>query len=453
VATGRYRFFAGLSDRYGEAIDFRLASDLAKIEDEFAARNDVISRDPAHRTIVYLSDLTPNDPRALPSELEELRGLTIAQSESAGTRAPLRILLANGGDSLRKADQAADSIAAAADSDPSLVAVTGLSISVDATRVAVSRLAAHRLPTVSTLLSASELATLTSQYYHQVGPTNAREAKVAAYFSRGVKTAVAYYSGDSSDKYSGDLASKFRDAMKEYGVDVQLTPYESKPGTGDGRPVNELGQDACSLAKGQTGLAFYSGRSDRLLEFLRGMKSSCEGTYPKVLLGDDVNRFATETGFREFPGLDVNYLSFASSLSWPGQQCEGARDSSGFYRSYLFTFGSCGSTRNGTAAIAYDAALVLRVAIERARQDTDTPPSSDLILSKINEMTVGNGVTGASGSFEITKQYEQGRVPVNKAIVVLNSKGGNSPTAVLLCGRLDTADPPADPGCPTDLGR
>jgi hypothetical protein len=152
-------------------------------------------------------------------------------------------------------------------------------------------------------------------------------------------------------------------------------------------------------------------------------------------------------------GLDVNYLSFASSLSWPGQQCEGARDSSGFYRSYLFTFGSCGSTRNGTAAIAYDAALVLRVAIERARQDTDTPPSSDLILSKINEMTVGNGVTGASGSFEITKQYEQGRVPVNKAIVVLNSKGGNSPTAVLLCGRLDTADPPADPGCPTDLGR
>jgi hypothetical protein len=437
---------------YGNRINPVLANQLRSVEESIARANDRIVEKDNHRTIVYLGILSPTDPRPLESELEQLRGLAVAQAESEPSTAPLRVLLANAGHGLSYANEAVDAIGAERESDSSIVGVVGLGISVAATREALRSLASYRLPTVGTLLSATNLATETTQYYHQVGPTNEREAGVAAFFAKkrlGVDSTTVYYSNDTADLYSTDLAKRSATAFQQVGITTSLAPYQQFPGVGDGEPVGELGQRACD-AKVRNGLVFYAGRPERLLEFLRGMKASCEGNYPKLLIDDDVNRFAIDIGFAEFPTLTVNYISFASSLAWPGDKCQGASDKVGFYRGYLAAFHDCPATKEGSAALAYDAALVFRVAINRATQDTNVPPSGDLILGKINEMIGENGVNGASGRVELTPRYAKGHVPVNKAILILKSDSGQPATAQLLCGRLDTAQPQSDPQCPQD---
>lgn len=454
LASPGFRFYSDLRSMYGSRVDPTLAEQLRSVEESIAAANNRIAAKANHRTIVFLGILSPTDPRGLKPVLEQLRGLAVAQAESESSTAPLRVQLANAGHGLSYANEAAEAIGLEKERDASIVGVVGLGISIDATREAIRSLASYRLPTVGMQLSATTLATGTTQYYHQVGFTNEREASVAAFFAKqrlGADSATVYYSNDPTDLYSTDLAQRSATALQRVGIIAELAPYQQPPGAGIGEPVNELGRRACDLAKDRNGLAVYAGRAERLLEFLRGMKASCEGKYPMLLIGDDVNRFAVDIGFAEFPGLKANYLSFASSLTWPGGDCKGASDHVGFYRGYLDAYHDCPATRDGSAATAYDSALVFRVAFARATQDTSVPPSGDLILGKINEMVGDNGVNGASGRFELSPGYANGRVPVNKAILVLESNGGQPATEQLLCGRLDTAEPPSDPQCPRDI--
>ncbi len=453
LASPSFRFFSDLRSVYGERISPVLADQLRSVEESILAANDRIVEKANHRTIVHLGILSPADPRALKSELEQLRGLAVAQAESETSVVPLRVLLANAGNGLRHADEAVDAIGLEKERDPSIVGVVGLGISVDATREALRALAKYRLPTVGMQLSATDLATGTTQYYHQVGFTNERAASVGAFFAKrrlGVESAIVYYSDDPTDLYSADLAQRAGIALQRVGITARLAPYQQSPGAGVGEPVNELGRRACE-ARGRNGLAFFAGRAERLQEFLRGMKASCEGDYPSLLVGDDISRFAVDLGLAEFPGLTLNYFAFGSSLAWPGGDCQGASDKVGFYRGYLNAFRDCAATREGSAAVAYDAALVFQVAIDRATEDPKVPPSGDRILGEINEMVAENGVNGASGRFELDSGYANGRVPVNKAILVLRSDGGAPATVQLLCGRLDTAEPPPDPQCPSDI--
>ncbi len=452
LASPGFRFFSDLRSVYEGRINPALADQLRSVEESIAAANDRIVEKPNHRTIVYLGILSPADPRPLKPELEQIRGLAVAQAESETSAVPLRVLLANAGYGLHHVNETVDAIGSEQERDPSIVGVVGLGISVDATPEALRALAKYRLPTIGTQLSATGLATGTTQYYHQAGPTNEREASVASFFAKrlGVESATVYYSDDPADLYSTDLAQRSVTALQRVGITATLAPYQQSPGTGTGDPINELGRRACE-AKGRNGLVFFAGRAERLQEFLRGMKASCEGNYPRLLVDDDVNRFAVDIGFAEFPGLTVNYLAFGSSLAWPGNDCQGARDKVGFYRGYLDAYHDCSATRDGSAAVAYDAALVFRVAIDRATEDPNAPPSGDRILGEINEMVGENGVNGASGRFELNSGYANGRVPVNKAIVVLQSDGGAPATVQLLCGRLDTAEPPPDPQCPSDI--
>ena len=354
---------------------------------------------------------------------------------------------------MAKVGDAVTSIKQAATQDPSIVAVTGLGISVEQTRVAVSELAASRLPTLGTLLSATKLSTATSQYYHQVGPTNSREAEVAAYYAatHGAHTAAVYYSGIPADLYSADLAGDVSQAMVARGITTAGTRTRPRraPATAN-RSTNSVRKHASirTLAGSSSTLVAPSAWK----EFLGALQASCEGRYPRIILGDDVNRFAQQGDFAAFPNLPVAYMSFGSSLSWPGTNCEGAIAAVGFYSRYQQQFNDCASTRDGVAAIGYDAGFVLRQAIERGRRGVGNPPSGDLILGELNKMTASNQVVGASGPFQVSSAYGDGHIPLDKATTVLEVRGGGAPTEALLCGTLNTAVPPPDPACPRDAG-
>jgi hypothetical protein len=302
------------------------------------------------------------------------------------------------------------------------------------------------------LLSATDLATKTSTYYHQTGPTNAREAAVSAFYAKhqlAVRNVTIYYSGDKYDLYSNDLKKQAQIAFEAQGVAVTTQPYRVALGD-DGDDMYLVGRSACNV--GPDGVVFFAGRAEHLPIFLRGMQSGCEGHYPKLLGGDSLTRFVLDGELNRFPGVTLDYLSFGSSLAW-GPDCRGANDRVGFFRTYKQLFGedACTSTRDGTAIVAYDTLLVFS---QGARNTQLDHPSGDAVLAGIASISSeGLGALhGASGLIDYPRRFNQA-TPKNKAILLLRGSASlTTPQRILLCGQLDTAQPPQnDDKCPPFL--
>ena len=446
LGSSDHRFFEDVGDLNG--VDQQLADDLREVEDLIHHANEEAVKNPSYLTVVYLSELTPLDVGLYRSELEQLRGIAVAQRRSIADR-PVRVLLANGGDGMDYGQGAAEAIAREASEDDTLVAVVGLGSSRTGTRDAILRLARPdtHIPTIGTVISATELATNTSPYYHQVAPTNQREAEVGAFYAAtrlGARNATIYYSSDKKDLYSNDLRDQAKRAFEERGLTVREKPYRIKPGD-EGDDINLVGRDACDV--GPEGLVFYAGRSSQLPVFLKGMQDKCQASYPHFLGGDGVSRFVLDGGPNEFPGLIVDYLTQASSLA-SRSGCGGGPDSVSFFVVHreIFGEGACPSTRRGGSLLAHDTLLVFTQGV----RNTGVPrPSPDAVLRGIEDISSqGNGpLLGASGEIDYPRTGDQA-IPKDKAILVLRGQAAEEPERRLLCGRLDTAQPPPDE-CPT----
>jgi hypothetical protein len=443
LSSGHYHFFADLTDV--NDMDPSLARQLAAVEKVIYQANTRATRQSGYRTLVYLSILSSDSIVDYRVALEELRGIAVAQAENESD-VPLRVLLANAGSGMEYGELAADAIAREAEHDPTLVGVLGLGISKESTRRAMLRLDAAGLPMVGTVISHVGLATKTTSYYHQVGPTNQREATLIAHYVatklRTQKVSV-YYSRDPDDIYSIDLAQQLQPALAAEHVVGTSEPYRVIPGQ-EGAEPGVLGQAACKL--GSEGAVIYAGRSEQFPSFLAGMQRSCQGRYPHVLADDDVTRLVLDNGLRGFKDITVDYVSFASSLAW-GPRCEAAVDGVPFYTRYRQMFEeACSSTRDGQAMLARDAATTFAQAIRLNHQRNIAAPSAALVLKEIDNISdrrPGGAISGASGSIDYGLADEQG-VPYQKAIMLLRADANEQPSRIWLCGRLGTARPAAD---------
>jgi hypothetical protein len=76
-------------------------------------------------------------------------------------------------------------------------------------------------------------------------------------------------------------------------------------------------------------------------------------------------------------------------------------------------------------------------------------PSPEAVLAGIaNISSEGSGALhGASGQIDYPRTGDQG-VPKDKAILVLRGSARMATQRLLLCGQLDTAQPPPDDNCP-----
>ncbi len=442
LGSSDHRFFDDVGDVNG--VDQQLADDLREVEDLIHRANEEAIKNPSYLTVVYLSELTPGDVGLYRSELEQLRGIAVAQKRSMPDR-PVRVLLANGGDGMDYGQAAAETIAREASEDDTLVVVVGLGSSRTGTRDAIIRLARPdtHIPTIGTIISATDLATKTSPYYHQVAPTNQREAEVGAFYVAtrlGARNATIYYSDDMDDLYSKDLRDQAKRAFEERGLTVREKLYPINP-DGGGNDINSAGRDACDV--GPEGVVFYTGRAGQLSVFLKGMQDKCEANYPHFLGGDAVSRFVLDGGLDEFPGLIVDYLTQASSLA-SRSECSEAPDSSGFFVVYreLFGEGACPSTRRGGSLLAHDTLLVF---IQGVRNTGVPRPTPDAVLRGIEDISSqGSGpLRGASGQIDYPRTGDQS-IPKDKAILVLRGQAAAEPTRMLLCGQHDTAQPPPD---------
>jgi ABC-type branched-subunit amino acid transport system substrate-binding protein len=444
-----HRFFDDVGNVNG--VDQQLAKNLREVEDLIHRANDEATKNPNYLTVVYLSELTPDDVGLYRSELEQVRGIAVAQKRSMADR-PVRILLANGGDDMKHGEAAAEAIAREATEDDTLVAVVGLGSSRTGTRNAIIRLARPdtHIPTIGTVISATDLATNTSPYYHQVAPTNQREADVGAFYAAtrlGAKNTTIYYSDDQDDLYSNDLRDQVKRTFEARGLTVKEKLYSINPDN-DGNDINSAGRDACDV--GPEGVVFYAGRASPLSVFLKGMQDKCEANYPHVLGGDGISRFVLDGGLNEFPGLTIDYLTQASSLA-SRSECSEVPDSVGFFVVYreLFGEGACPSTRRGGSLLAHDTLLVFTQGVRNTKVSR---PSPDAVLRGIEDISSqGSGpLRGASGQIDYPRTGSKS-IPKDKAILMLRGQAFEEPKRMLLCGQHDTAQPPPD-DCSAPLG-
>ncbi len=449
LGSRNHRFFDGLGDVNG--MDQKLAGELKNVEAKIYETNGLVVKNPKYLTVVYLGQLTSLDIADYRSELEQLRGLAVAQKETIADR-PVRILLANGGYQMNKAATTTEAIAREASNDPTLVAVVGLSISREGTRDAMIRLAQPdtHIPMIGTIISATDLATKTTPYYHQIGSTNQRQADVAANYAAtrlGARNVTIYYRGDKRELYGNDLRDQASRAFESLGMVVSEQEYRIDPGD-DGGDINLVGRGACDV--GTNGVVFYAGRSEQFPLFLEGMRTACEGHYPHVLAGDSVTRSVLDGRLDDFPGLTVDYMSAASSLAW-GPDCNGAINSIGFFVGYrkLFSDSACSNLRDGSSILAHDALLVFTQGVRNTGLDQ---PSRDAVLAGISNISsAGPGaLQGANGQIDYPRTGDQA-VPKDKTILVLRGSALMAPKRMLLCGQLNTAQPPPDSDCPKQV--
>jgi hypothetical protein len=439
LAPSDYRFFSDLSV---QGLDSQTATQLKTVEDQIYHTNHEVEKDPRHLTVVYLSVLTPADAEGYVVELEQLRGMAVAQEENRRDK-PVRILLANAGYDMNYGREAAEKIATEAEKDTSLVGVVGLAYSRQGTHDAMVALGDKKMPMIGTSISATALATTTTLYYYQVSPTNEREAQVAAYRARqlGSHAATVYYSGDQDDLYSNDLKNQIVQTFRQEQIPVSVKPYRVNS-TGGDSDVSLLGRDACTIQK--DGVVFYAGRADQMPVFFNGMKNACEGNYPKVIAGDSATRFVRTGELRQYPGLTLEYLSFASSLAFE-PDCKAAAGRVGFLAGYGRMFGDeCIRNRDSYAMLGYDALLLFTQAARNAR---DLHPSRDAILRGLSDISGEGALRGASGIIDFPRTGVTQSVPQDKAILILQTTGGSEPKRLLLCGKIDNVPPTSIDNC------
>ncbi|MBP2337492.1 ABC-type branched-subunit amino acid transport system substrate-binding protein [Saccharothrix coeruleofusca] len=418
-----------LRDFVPDGLPAEIRADLGDVYGRIMATNAKAAAKPDVVTVVFLSILTPSTANSYQALVEELRGVWVAQNTSS---IPIKVLLANGGEGpggqgLEFGGIAADKIIALAADDPSVVAVTGLTISTNSAKTAIRRLGGNALPVVGILTSADDMAEV-NEYYYQVGPNNRREARVAAFYADrhlGIGKVSIFYSGDPSDRYSQNLAEDANTAFAERGIEV--TRYEKyRVTTEDGVPPFTLGQSACSDEPGHA--VFYAGRAQYLPDFLHGMNSKCQSSTPPVISGDSGSRFVLDGRMAEFPNVRLDYMSFANPSAWT--DCAKVP----FYKYYLDVFGgTCATMRDGRSAAGHDAVQVIAEGVRQVRRTDPEAPVRPGLLAEISNIRAENAIQGATG---VIGFGTNSRVPVDKAILVLRGNADRSSTPLLLCGEL-----------------
>ncbi|WP_028927574.1 ABC transporter substrate-binding protein [Pseudonocardia acaciae] len=442
----------------------RLARDVATLNAEVDDRQDEQPTRPVI-TLAYLGALSAPGPNtgALTAEIEGLKGVAVAQrralDSTASTDPLVKVIMANAGQRMASGHLVADIIGGLARKDPTLVGVVGLNESYRETASTVNALAGHGIPTVAATVSTDSFARDLPMYF-QIAPQNRREAAVAAAYASahtgpGQERSVRiYFSDNTSDVYSSNLAEDAREAFKAVGFDVttiSFTPDGNDPpaaaAPADRHVVNAgaAGADSC----GYRGVAFYAARPMPDFGSFLATAKNCQPFQPRILAADDTTRYVANDQARElYPSIAFDYLAFAVTL--PSQAA--ATPEQDFYNSYGRLFPAlpgAGESLDGHAALAYDAAeTFIASARQLSSRPQPVPISPGTVAGRISSITAP-GLRGASGYIDFGGEVDR-HVPVDKAVMVLRVRGGKveQESKMNYCGPPKPMEPRTLDWCP-----
>ncbi|MFC9688964.1 hypothetical protein ACFTSF_10520 [Kribbella sp. NPDC056951] len=391
-------------------------------------------------TLVHISALLGGGGRQYAREA--LQGVASAQrrqlDKNGETDPVLRILPASAGSGMRFGPTVVDLVAELMRDDPTIVGVTGLDQSRQATITTIHAITRIGLPMVATTLSADVLADQSPLYY-QVGPQNRREAAIAVAYAEHLakqrliqRSVRVVYSSDPTDEYSKNLRADADTSFKAAGFAVQDVPFVPSPApaglTGVG--ARSVGEAAC----GYPGLMFFAGRSEDFAKVLEGANDVCGSTPPRILGGDDVARFAADPQQRTtFPRVPFEFLDFTPGTA----SCDSASD---LYSTLRELFPEeCEKVKNssldGHAALAFDAVNLFLKAIGQLQDSAPgLPLTPAAVWHGLSAIHGKSALDGESGKIDFGGRVDQ-HVPVDKLVSVQHIDGRLAPRQVGFCGK------------------
>ncbi|MER7057262.1 hypothetical protein [Streptomyces sp. NPDC000351] len=253
---------------------------------------------------------------------EELEGLLLrqrSQNVKSKTLPLLRVIVANGGDGMRRAPEVVrDMLRPLFDKDPSVVAVVGLDRTVKETEQAIKEIGLAGVPTVGTTLTGSGLGERSPLYFQMV-PDNTQQAQLVAEYAEYLDARqVTLYHPGAMDSYLATLVDAADTELEKVTVPVAETTWQESAGE-----VASLCTDGVDRSDE---IVYYIGREDDFGDFLRSATSGCtsQRKLPLIVAADAVSRFVAQTENRQHSSLanrSMSYVGMGSLVTLAGASC------------------------------------------------------------------------------------------------------------------------------------
>ncbi|MEU6563496.1 ABC transporter substrate-binding protein [Nocardia nova] len=301
-------------------------------------------------TLVYFAGMTYIDRngRYPHAQAEELAGLAVRQrwaNRQSGASEPLlRVVIANGGTTMRYATWVVDhQISRLVRSDPTVIGVVGLDRSSDETRRAIARLGELGMPTMATTLSADGLGQVSPTYFQPV-LDNSMQAKLVADYVSGARNpdgstrygkVYIYVPDDPADIYVRTLETDLRQALGPARVG-KVDPWTDQ-GQIPSRPIPCAPADPGQPAD----LLFFGGRNPDFGPFVNAVAQHCGAAMPPILANDTATRAVSDKLVQDAApvGFPVHYVAKGVPALLAGSGCvrDGTPDRSANASPSMFT--------------------------------------------------------------------------------------------------------------------
>ncbi|MEU4314959.1 hypothetical protein [Nocardia sp. NPDC024068] len=414
------------------------APELADIEQRILNENRAVqdSGEP-YVSVVHLSPMTPGETdegivtmSGIRHRLEGAHLAQLAANRTAiwGNTPKIKLLLANPGSDFGQWETAVEKIEARRAAD-GIVAVTGISFSVQNAVRAIERLSELQIPTVGSTLTADDLPILRG--FLRVSPTAAEHARTAAEYLSTRSERILIVRDDSPiDHYGRTLAeafgASFPDDPQRFAGPVE--GYDSEIGS----VANTFQFMMPNICQSAPDTIYFAGRATHALTFLTALaERRCRETPIRVVTGDDMAyyrlsespaRVALETG------VSVLYTGLVHPQAWQDHQerfnmhsvAQFSPDCQGpiCYREF-----SDDSLDDFAAVMEHDAVVTAVQAIRQAAGYDGTTVESDQVLQAMKRLHGAGAVRGASGILS----FDQNGLPTDKPIPILEALDGAPP--------------------------
>ncbi|MGH3961708.1 MAG: hypothetical protein ACRDRY_00385 [Pseudonocardiaceae bacterium] len=453
LRSGQFNECVGVTDGADIfAPELGLQTVLGRIKQENDA---VVGSGASFVSIGYVVPLPRDDTSGwLTSLRHELEGAYLAQwranhRDGLGDIPLIRLLVVNVGEQAEQQDAVIPAVLQrVADPEEHLVAVAGLSESLDATKQAIRSLSNAGIPIIASRLTADDLSTTPGQPVRglfQIAPTTSAQTAVAAGVLKPVATLLVQ-DINQGDAYTNALAEQFRTVFTSPPTGKLLEPerYDSAlPGVG-----NAFVQMMSNICIKQPAAIYYAGRGASLPGFLAALAGRpCQQL--KIDLFTASNAVNLTTTLRQqlaagnqdgiAANLRANITLHYTGLAHPGGWSDQQRFLPASTRIFQQDCATCFTLvfpqeqlDDGSAIISYDALLVAIRAIRSGISQQSNAPfdptalTPGAMLQQMFRINQAAPVHGASGP---TAFDEQGK-PIDKPIPILQLNPDGTVTVI-----------------------
>ncbi|QFU92600.1 ABC transporter substrate-binding protein [Amycolatopsis sp. YIM 10] len=414
--------------------------DLADVQGRILAENEkVAGSGKPYVTVAVFLPMTLAEVDILSPEWvrHQLQGAYLAQRRANGgawgsPTPQIRLLLANPGSKLAQWEPVVAELERRIEAEH-LVAVSGIGLSLDDARRAMTRLSELRIPIIGSHLAADELSQIPG--FLRVSPTSSTYAQAAANYIRPTaRTATLVQDRNPGDLYPKTLADAFtaRFTDEQHQIVGQVEWFDSTlPGV-----ENTFLQMMPNLCGNKPDIVYFAGREHHLTAFIAELANRrCRDQPVTVLTGDLALVEAPDAAMRR--GLESNVTVLAPGLAHP-QAWTTTPDQ--FDRVSVANFREPGCEEcfealfpgdrldDGVAILAHDAVLTVAWAIRHSGANPSVTVTARDLLQMRNRLHDEGAVPGASGRISFDDRGD----PVNKAVPILRVRVDDTPEFVAL---------------------